>query len=175
MRIDESQSDDTSRNAGQGFDAFLESSLGEARKLHEQVDVLPSVDKDGNSECPFAQELYAKKDQLERQLRATLDRLYDCEKYVASGDPAVWTECYRHLGPGDETFKTMKPSAMFTEAEGLRERPIRKLVAKGDRIAEAIERVQHELAKLAGSSFREAPSRVGQSRLLRSDVLHGTH
>jgi len=53
-----------------------------AKKLRECIDdlqktyrILPEVDKEGHSECPFAEDIYAKKQQHELEVTCHLDKL----------------------------------------------------------------------------------------------------
>jgi len=46
-------------------------------ELEQAVRILPTVEEDGSSECPFARELYAKKEELEQQVTSDIDVLND--------------------------------------------------------------------------------------------------
>ncbi|MEW5902623.1 MAG: hypothetical protein AB1715_14245, partial [Acidobacteriota bacterium] len=41
----------------------------------ERAMALPDVDEDGSSECPFAESLYAKKEELEEQVARDVEKL----------------------------------------------------------------------------------------------------
>ena len=50
---------------GPALKAYLESVENEVALLQRAVETLPRVDANGRSECPFAEDLYARKDELE--------------------------------------------------------------------------------------------------------------
>jgi len=43
--------------------------------LRKAYDLLPKVDEEGNSECPFAEQLYAQKQEQQRELQQHLEKL----------------------------------------------------------------------------------------------------
>ena len=66
-------------------DSELQSILDRDKKLIDELEqamtVLPHVEEDGSSECPFAGELYAKKEELEQQVKDVVKHLqgYDAD------------------------------------------------------------------------------------------------
>lgn len=58
----------------------LEVTVREAEALESSVGSLPPVDENGESPCGFAEELYAKKEKLQRSLQGSFERLHD---YIA--------------------------------------------------------------------------------------------
>jgi hypothetical protein len=51
-------------------------------KLQSKIDILPKVDKEGRSECPFAEDLYFEKDQEAEEVAKKLKRLRLCLEFV---------------------------------------------------------------------------------------------
>ena len=100
----------------------LENCLGAAQKTTEKllraVRSLPKVDQNGNSECPFARELYVKKEELEKEVTALLRQLEEyqvaIEKLIQSSKQDLLVVSARaDLLNGDS------PRAHFSDAEGL--------------------------------------------------------
>lgn len=58
------------------LDKDLSAALSEAKELQQSVRSLPKVDPKGNSECPFAEELYAKKEELQKKVEYRFEQLH---------------------------------------------------------------------------------------------------
>jgi len=56
----------------EGIESFMRYMEGLLDTLKAKVDMLPKVDGDGNSECPFAESLYAERDELEERVNKAL-------------------------------------------------------------------------------------------------------
>ena len=48
------------------LDSFMHHMNGLLKKLVDKVNVLPRVDDKGGSECPFAEDLYAEKEEIQK-------------------------------------------------------------------------------------------------------------
>ena len=48
---------------------------GQIKNLDSKTSILPRVDEDGGSECPFAEDLYAQKEEAERELTKGIQKL----------------------------------------------------------------------------------------------------
>lgn len=70
----------------QGIDSFMHYMEGLLNAFKAKVDVLPKVDGDRNSECPFAESLYAERDEVEDKV---VKALQDASLYLELLDQEI--------------------------------------------------------------------------------------
>lgn len=63
-------------------DAMIQYMPTYLEKLQSKIDILPKVDKEGRSECPFAENLYAEKENVAEEVAEKLKRLRLCFLFV---------------------------------------------------------------------------------------------
>lgn len=68
---------------GDTLTAYLSQTATLTDRLDSSVHSLPHVDPDGSSDCPFAQELYDRKEQLEDQLANHVEFFHRCREILA--------------------------------------------------------------------------------------------
>ena len=124
----------------------LESTKQCMEDLDRSVHSLPSVDEDGNSECPFAEELYAKKEELQEKLEARLKDLFEMMKAV----DAEIARCKKNLAvvtAHQDRIHSEKVRDQYSDEELSLAARIKQLIKIREQIQEAIKAVQKALAE----------------------------
>ena len=120
--------------------------------LHSAVHSLPAVDDAGRSECPFAEELYAKKEVLQQKVAAHIGRLYD---YLG----AVEAEIQRLrknltvISAHEEMISSDGVRQSFTDAEVNMAALGKRYVQMRERLKETIEDVHRALMDASAKSW----------------------
>ena len=124
----------------------LESTKKCMEDLDRSVHSLPSVDEEGNSECPFADELYAKKEELQEKLESRLKDLFELLKAVE----AEIKRCEKNLavvtGHKDRIHGD-KVRDQYSDEELKLAARIKQLTEIREQIQKAIKAVQKALAE----------------------------
>jgi len=125
----------------------LEGTEKNIEDLDRSVHSLPAVDKEGNSECPFAEELYAKKEKLQEKLQSQLKELYkileaiEAEISRCRNNLTVVTSHQNKIN-GDKvrdhyTEEEARLAARITQLNNMREEVLKAIKACQKAIAEA--------------------------------------
>ncbi|MCX5674663.1 MAG: hypothetical protein NTX87_06610 [Planctomycetota bacterium] len=118
-------------------ESTIESARSRAEELLEAVRSLPVVDEEGNSECPFAEELYAKKEKLQAEVEGLFRRLHECKADVEY----LIENCKRNLvvvSANEDMLNGDRARAMFSEAEAALAARYKACLLLRDRIVETI-------------------------------------
>jgi hypothetical protein len=97
-------------------ESFLHHVASCIKTLLSAVGFLPKVDEQGNSDCPFAKELYEKKEKAQEEVAACVDRLHEYEKWT---DDQI-KRCLNNLvviSANADRLNSDLPRQEFTEAE----------------------------------------------------------
>ena len=124
----------------------LESTKKCMEDLDRSVHSLPSVDEKGNSECPFAEELYAKKEELQKTLEARLKDLFEMLKAV----DAEIKRCRKNLAvvtAHKDRIHGEKVRDQYSDEELKLAARIKQLTEIREQIQKAIKAVQKALAE----------------------------
>lgn len=86
-KIDPTPEADVDRNGphtddDRRFNVSEEKITGHIQNLMRKLDILPNVDASGNSECPFAEDLFAQKEEAVAELEADLKELRGIEQLL---------------------------------------------------------------------------------------------
>lgn len=115
---------------------------------------LPKVDKDGNSECPFAEELYARKEEAVEQVKSCLRKLYEYANWIEE----QLGRCRQNasiLSSGKDSLHTERPQITLSEAEQQQLAFCKRL----ESVAEKIEQTCRELEDaIREASQKEYPT-----------------
>ena len=114
--------------------------------LDRSVHSLPSVDENGNSECPFADELYAKKEELQKTLEARLKDLFEMLKAV----DAEIARCGKNISvvtAHQDRIHSEKVRDQYSDEELKLAARIKELKGIREQIQKAIKAVQKALAE----------------------------
>ena len=137
-----------------------EAARDRAGELLTAVRSLPNVDDEGNSECPFAEELYAKKEQIQQEVEGFLKRLHESKADVEY----VIDNCKRNLevvSANEDMLNSDRPRAKFSEAEAALAVKYKAYVRLRERIEETIKIVDEALRKAAGKRY---PGNIPEER-----------
>ena len=124
----------------------LESTKKCMEDLDRSVHSLPSVDEKGNSECPFAEELYAKKEELQKTLEARLKDLFEMMKAV----DAEIKRCGKNLAvvtAHQDRIHSETVRDQYSDEELKLAARIKQLTEIREQIQKAIKAVQEALAE----------------------------
>ena len=139
---------------------------GAIQELEQQQSQLPIVDKDGSSECPFAEELYAQKEEAEQKVIERLEH----QRTVCL--PAIETALAWRKGQLDSVLAdgarllTAGPQDGYHQAEGEAERELATLRRAKQETLELITRAEQALQRSMQKKFPgrapRRPYRPGQ-------------
>ena len=158
------QGDSVASDAPRGgaLRSYLAGVMSTVEELEKAVQSLPRVDEKGGSDCPFAEDLYAKKEQLEAALGKDVAML---QAYMAAIQKEV-ARCERNLQRirGD-AGKLSTPEAIdaYGEAEQAADNEHHQAVTDRDAIVLVLPRAQ---AVLAVSQNKKYPDKKPQQRQL---------
>ena len=98
---------------------------------------LPNVDEEGNSECPFAEELYAKKEEAQEKVQGLFKSLHECKAEVE----VLIEGCKRDMrviSAREDQLNGDRARAQFSEAEAVLAAKYKALTRLLRRVLEAI-------------------------------------
>ncbi|HUT58674.1 MAG TPA: hypothetical protein VNA25_12585 [Phycisphaerae bacterium] len=130
----------------------IQAARNRAAELLAAARSLPNVDDEGNSDCPFAEELYAKKEKLQREVEGLLKRLHECKADVEY----LIDNCKRNLevvSANEDMLNSDRPRDKFSEAEAALAVKYKAYVRLRERIEETIEIVDKALREAAGKRY----------------------
>jgi hypothetical protein len=127
-------------------------------ELEEAMTVLPHVEDDGSSECPFAGELYAKKEELEEEVQSAIERMqgYDAD---LEGEIQRRKTNLELIQTDENRLNLQETQDRYLKAEDELQRQCRHLAQDRDAISVVMARAQ---GVLKVSEARELPG--GESR-----------
>lgn len=124
----------------------------EVNDLETATSSLPYVKENGESECPFAESLYAKKEELEEQVSGKLNVLTG---YLMELD-AERLRCQKELDSIQEDYKTLnlqETSDHYAEAVLRQKEKIRSIHERKDAVSAVLVRAQAVLKRSKGRKF----------------------
>ena len=137
----------------------LEYAHDQIEKLDRSVHSLPKVDEDGNSECPFAEEMYAQKEDIQAQLNGQLKGLYEKQEAIDAEN----TRCKNNLvviSAHERRIHRDSVRDQYSQAEVELCARIECLSEMQERVTKTIKDVQ---AALAEASEKYYPGRCPQN------------
>lgn len=141
-----------------GLESFVAGTRSQAEELLRMTRSLPEVDKNGNSECPFARELYAKKEKAEQEL---IGRLATLHRYLSAVEQEL-ARCKGNLvviSSRETMLNRDEAKRMYSDAEVAQAAEYKRYVEKRNRIQETLELVEQALAE---ERTRQFPGGAGQ-------------
>jgi len=126
------------------LDSLLGAANSACENLANKMKVVPEVDRQGNSECPFAEDLYGEKEEAAEEARRVLLRLQEsrsaiCEELSRLERNASLIEGARNDVHGEPAGRSL--SSADAQAQAQYERAVKQR----EQVTEAIERVQEAL------------------------------
>ena len=128
-------------------------------KLRAAVQVLPEVNGEGHSECPFAQELYAEKERREAEVQAKVGLLHE-HRWVVRAEIG---RCERNLGTISGHASQLNsdgPRSHYAQAESQLETQLERWRQMLDRIEELIRDAEAALSEASAKPFPGGTSDV---------------
>ena len=142
----------------------VEASLGYAHRqienLARSVQSLPEVDEDGYSECPFAEDMYAQKEEIQATLGSQLKDLYREQEAIE----AEITCCKNNLvviSAHESRIHRDSVRDRYSQAEVELSALIQRLCEMKEELAKTIKVVQAALARAAEKYFPGRRPRKG--------------
>jgi len=137
------------RHAAQGqrrldlkaVEEYLGRAEQKAEELWQALDSLPEVDEEGGSDCPFAKELYEKKEALQQEVETALHTLKEYSEEVqkeivrVKGNMVV-------ISSREDQLHGDRAREHFSEAEVKLAAQYKRLLRLRDRIQEVIEKIE---------------------------------
>jgi hypothetical protein len=126
----------------------------------ESALALPEVNEDGSSECPFAQSLYAKKEELEEQVTHDLEKL---KRYAKVLDNEI-QRCQRNLAKiqaDGGKLNLLETSEHYSHAANAQQQHLKSAIEDKDAISVVLSKAQ---AVLNVSRTRKYPGKKPQEQ-----------
>jgi len=126
----------------------------------ESALALPEVNEDGSSECPFAEDLYAKKEALEEQVTHDLEKL---KCYVKALDNEI-KRCQRNLSQiqaDGGKLNLKETSEHYSQAADAQQQQLQSTIEDKDAVSVILSKAQ---AVLNVSRTRKYPGKKPQER-----------
>lgn len=142
---------DAPPNFGQ-VESDLQAAESKAEALQRAVQSLPRVDEDGHSDCPFAEELYAKKDKLQEELQGLVERLQSHHAAIEKEIARIKNNMVVISAQQDQLHGD-RPREHFSEAEAELAALYKRYVRLRDRVADAIEAVLKVLSDACSKQY----------------------
>lgn len=133
-------------------DSFIHYMNGLLEELTSKVRVLPKVDQEGNSECPFAEELYAQKDECMEKVERESHKL---QHYLVLVEEEI-ARCRANLEriSADASSLTLKePKERYAVAKRSQESQYNSAVRQRKALLDLIFKTEEVLALARSKSF----------------------
>jgi hypothetical protein len=156
MKINENEQQPRSRAQDdlnlKDVNSYIYYMKGLAKDLLSKINSLPNVDKDGNSECPFAEDLYAQKDEFMEKVEQESQKMY---RYLSLVEHEI-TRCRANL----ERISADAGSLNFDEAKKKYEAAMRsqeseynEVIGKRKALIDLIKMVEETLSMARSKMF----------------------
>jgi len=136
----------------ESFDRKLDSAAHAMEELAEAVAVLPRVDKDGSSECPFAEQLYRQKEEAHLEAQGELN---DLEELLRAVDQEIG-RCRKNLvrlGQGEGNIKSPETRNRYSGATAAQGTQYKKALEQRKRVLDLIEALKALLRESAQERY----------------------
>lgn len=138
--------------------ADVQSHLSEAQSSIEELQTaarqLPKVEKDGSSECPFAEELYAKKEDAQKHAVCCQSQLHECLQWVQEQIQSCSNDLVVISAHQNQLHKD-RPREHFSDAEAKLAALYNKFVKLRETIEETIEEIQKAILEAIQKQFSD--------------------
>lgn len=144
----------------QEMQGIVTAAVSDAKQLQQSTGSLPKVDQEGDSECPFAEELYAKHEELRKKVQQRIAELHECLGVVAEqirkyGNDLVVVSTH------EDELNRDRPRAHFSEAEAQLAAVYKRYLQLQNRIEQAILFINDVLEQASAKRF---PGKIPQER-----------
>jgi len=156
---------------GSMLDSFLAEMNMLLEDLENKIGVLPKVDENGSSECPFAEDLYTAKEEAEEKVREALPTLCAYQSILEDELDRCRTNLER-ISLDAQSINMSTAKDHYGRAESLQEAQYRRVDLQRAAVAEMIARGNKALAESATKKF---PGREPQRRTPSSPLPERMH
>ena len=141
-------------------EACIEKAKKCAQELLSAARQLPEIDKEGSSECHFAEELYAKKEEAQAKAEGCLEELDECR---------IWVEQQMHRCQSNLSVVSSGKNALHTDiARDRLSEAEERLVALYKKLEELLEKIQEVFEQLQ-AAIKEASQKQFPGRIPRKN------
>ena len=137
-------------------EAHIERSQSAVEELQRTSGQLPKVDEDGNSECPFAEQLYAEKEEAQNEVNACLKQMDEYRKWIDE-EIAGCKNDLTVISAHQEYIHRDKPRAHYSDAEAEAAATLKHLEEVKENMEEALEQMQESTKE---ASPKQYPSKI---------------
>ena len=140
------------------IEAFLQKAAKCVEELLRAASQLPKVDENGSSECPFAEELYAKKEEAQKKVQQCLPQLNIYRGWVGQ----EINRCKKNLvviSAHQDMLNRDRPRRYFSQAETKLAALYKKLLTLREKIDQMIKKIQEALREAAQKQY---PGKIPQ-------------
>ena len=120
--------------------------------LSNAISVLPKVDEEGNSECPFAETLYAQKDEAAEKVAVELPKLYRCVG-VAEREIARCEANLQKINADSGSLNVPEAKEKYNEAIRAQEAQYKKAVERRKALMDTISMAEKGLSVALSKAF----------------------
>mgnify|MGYP000660354579 CR=1 FL=1 len=155
-------------------EAFLQIASVILKEFIQIMKQLPKVDKNGRSNSPFAEELYAKKEKAQRKLEECIEKLEEYRQWVEEQIKC----CQRNLdaiSAGKARLRTEGAITRFSAADAKLVAIYKRLVKLQDNIKALFEEIKKALSEAAKQQFSDnTPQMNSDFQLPSTQMNHST-
>lgn len=158
----------------QQIESHLESCQRLLDKLKSAVGALPRVDENGHSDCPFAAELYQKKEDAQQQVVACMRKLSEYDQWLQKEIKHCAGNLVIISAQGDRLNNDL-PRRDFSDAEVALAATYKKLICLREKVKILIQHCKHAISQASQKQFPgilpdAASPRPGQETPSSSDL-----
>ena len=136
----------------QSLNSMLDDARRKIKELDEKMSILPKVEEDGSSECPFAKDLYAEKEAAEKKLSDQLSVL----RHRASILESELERCRQNMDTivsDGASLQTIPTQNQYQQAETIQAQEWRKIDDLHQQFLHMIQEVEKWLEKSQQKKF----------------------
>lgn len=134
------------------IESYLATVESYVSELIAKIGMLPKVEEDGSSECPFAQKLYAEKEQAEAKVQVCLAKLGEYESWTHS-EIARCRSNLTELIAHEQQLNRDSPKQKLSDAESKLAAVYNRLLNLAESIKETINKVEKALEKAGQKQY----------------------
>ena len=130
----------------------IEKSKSDIEKLKRAMELLPKVADDGDSECPFAEQLYAEKEEALEKANASLKQLDEYRQWVEDEIGKCKNDLTVITAHQEQLHKD-QPRRHYSEAEAKVAATLKHLAKVKEEIAELFEQMQESIQQASQKQY----------------------
>jgi len=159
------------REALKGFMRGVSDTEKSMKELEKKMSYLPRIDSEGNSECPFAEDLYAQKEEAEKEVVRSVDWLKDCLPLL-NREISRCQKNLNHIRNDAGRLATPEAKSQYVVAERMLMREYLEAVENRKRAEFLLEKAHVILKRARG---RKYPGKIPQRRSFSPESAPPSH